>query len=111
MVAIQEVPVIRFVPGNTRFSESLAEWTRCRLHRLVQRHHARITRIEVYFEALSSARNGRPEMRCLVEARIDGRGQLVAEHRSHDPYIAATVAARRLLEVVEHALSRRRRAA
>jgi hypothetical protein len=99
--------IILVQPDNLGVSRPLEAWTRRALAGIQKRFGGRITRIDARFSDLNGPRKGPSDVRCIMEARVNGRPPIAVEHRSGDAYLCAERAARKLLAAVEHSLSRR----
>jgi len=92
-------------PGTLKSSDALTAWTERALAPIQRRFERRVTRIEVHLAEMSAPR-GVGEVRCAMEARVNGRPPIAVEQRGFDVYLCVTRAARKLLHAVEHALDR-----
>jgi ribosome-associated translation inhibitor RaiA len=97
---------IRLNPGNLQSSEALVAWTERRVQSAMRRFSSRVTRIEVHVADLNGPRGGSADLRCAMEARINGRKPLAVEHRAGDLYAAINGAARKLRAAACRAVDR-----
>lgn len=97
---------IRINPGNLQSSDALVAWTERKVRTSLRRFASRITRVEVHFADINGPREGKTDLRCAMEVRINGRKPLAVEHRAEDLYTAIDGAARRLRTAVNRAVDR-----
>lgn len=97
---------VRINPGNLRSSDAIVAWTQRRLDASLRRFAPRITRVEVHFADLNGPREGKADIRCSLEARINGRKPLAVEHRAANLYDAIDGASRKLRSAVGRAIDR-----
>ena len=97
---------IRINPGKLQSSEAIVAWTERRVRTSLRRFTSRITRVEVHFADLNGPKEGKTDLRCTMEARINGRKPLAVEHRAENLYAAIDGAARRLRTAVNRAVDR-----
>lgn len=97
---------IRINPGNLQSSEAIVAWTERKVRASLRRFTSRITRVEVHFADLNGPKEGKTDLRCTMEARINGRKPLAVEHRAENLYAAIDGAARRLRTAVSRAVDR-----
>ena len=93
---------IRINPGKLQSSEAIVAWTERRVRTSLRRFTSRITRVEVHFADLNGPKEGKTDLRCTMEARINGRKPLAVDrvnsraHRiAHRRARGAAVAPRR----------------
>lgn len=97
---------IRISPGNIQTSDAIVAWTERKVRRSLRRFTSRITRVEVHFADLNGPKEGKTDLRCAMEVRINGRKPLAVEHRAENLYTAIDGAARRLRTAVNRAVDR-----
>lgn len=98
---------IQFNYANVESSAALEEHVERTLESEIGRLSDRLTRIEVHFSDLNGAeKSGRPDKRCLLEARPSGRDPLAIETVSDSFYQAATDAAAKLGRALSNRLER-----
>lgn len=97
---------IRINPGNLQSSDAIVAWTERKVRTSLRRFASRITRVEVHFADINGPKEGKTDLRCAMEVRINGRKPLAVEHRAEDLYTAIDGAARRLRTAVDRAVDR-----
>jgi ribosome-associated translation inhibitor RaiA len=97
---------VRLNPGNLQSSDALVAWTDRKVRAALRRFAPRITRVEVHVADLNGPKEGKSDLRCAMEVRINGRKPLVVEHRAADLYAAIDGAARKLRTAAGRAVDR-----
>ena len=97
---------IRINPGNLQTSDAIVAWTERKVRTSLRRFTSRITRVEVHFADLNGPKEGKADLRCAMEVRVNGRKPLAVEHRAEDLYAAIDGATRRLCTAVNRAVDR-----
>ena len=67
-----------------------------------------ITRVEVHVSDVNSDMKGQNDMRCMMEARIEGRQPIAVTHQSSTLDQAVDGAADKLTRLIDHTLGRQR---
>lgn len=67
-----------------------------------------ITRVEVHLSDQNSAKNGRDDKRCMMEARLEGRQPIAVTHEAPELDQAVAGAADKLAKSIENTLGRLR---
>lgn len=65
-----------------------------------------ITRVEVHLADENGPKGGRDDIRCTLEARIEGRQPIAASHNADTIQLAVRGAADSLVSLIEHTLGR-----
>lgn len=97
---------IRINPGNLRTSEAITAYVERRVRSSLRHLSPRITRVEVHFADLNGPKEGKADMRCVMEARLNRRKPLSVEHRAENLYTAIDGASRKLRAAVGRAVGR-----
>lgn len=93
------------IPGH----ETLAESIRDELQHTLQRFAEHITRVEVHLsDQNSDKRGGGDDIRCLIEARMEGRQPNVASHEAANVKQAFSGAIDKLTRQLNSILERQR---
>ncbi len=106
MVSTASGTPIHIRPGNLRTSSAIVAWVHRKLDGVLRRYGAQMTAIEVHFEDMNGPKRGRNGVRCLMEARVNGRRLLVVESRAGDLYTAIDSASRKLGSALASAVKR-----
>lgn len=96
---------LHFNYANIESSDALEAHVRTALESCMRRYGDRLTRIEVHIgDVNSSTKKGPADKRCMYEARPKGTEPVVAESHADTYYTAATDAAHKLRQALEHRL-------
>jgi len=87
-------------------SESLQAWGREYLQQALDRFSQDITRVEVQLADESKGKKGAADLRCMMEARLNGREPLAATHHAPTQDEAFRGAAQRLVHLLDHAFGK-----
>ena len=98
--------MVHIYPGNLPSSDAIVAWTERRIDHSLRRFAGRITRADVHFADLNGPKEGKTDIRCSIEVRINGRTPLVVEHRAESLYDAIDGASRKLRAAVGRAIDR-----
>lgn len=92
---------------NVEGNEAFAVWVRGVVESALERVSEHITRIEVQVtDENSDKKDGANDMRCVIEARLEGRKPVAVTDQAatiHDAVVAATD---KLARLIEHTLDR-----
>ena len=73
----------------------------------VDRHQDQVTHVEAHLgDTNSGDKSGAADMRCMFEARLSGRKNIVVEHRAENLHLAIEGAADKLTKALESALGK-----
>ena len=73
----------------------------------VDRHQDQVTHVEAHLGDMNSGdKSGAADMRCMFEARLSGRKNIVVEHRAESLHLAIEGAADKLTKALESALGK-----
>jgi hypothetical protein len=86
--------------------ESLERWASGYLNDSLSRFDLEITRIEVQLSDENSSRKGSADKRCMLEARLNGREPVAAQHHGQTQDEAFRGATEKLIHVLEHHLGK-----
>jgi ribosome-associated translation inhibitor RaiA len=87
--------------------EKLAAWVTGVLEQSLGAVQDRISRIEVHLTDENGAKkNGTADMRCAIEARIEGRGPIAVTGQALTIHEAVTSASDKLARAIDHTLER-----
>lgn len=86
--------------------EALERWANAYLNEALARFNQEITRIEVQLTDESSSRKGTADMRCMLEARLNGHAPLAVNHYGATQDEAFRGATQRLINLLEHTLGK-----
>ena len=94
---------------NIEGREALAEHIRGAVESALSRFSDHITRVEVHLsDETSDKKGGNDEMRCMMEARIEGRQPIAVTHQAASLDQAVDGAADKLTRLIESTLGRLR---
>lgn len=94
---------------NIEGHEALADQVRGVVENAMSRHEDHITRIEVHLSDENSAKKGgHDDIRCMMEARLEGRQPLAVTHQAAIVDQAVDGAAEKLTRLIESTLGRLR---
>lgn len=94
---------------NIEGREALADQVRGVVERALSRFSDHITRVEVHLrDENSDKKDGDDEMRCMMEARIEGRQPIAITHQATNVDQAVDGAADKLARLIESTLGRLR---
>lgn len=87
--------------------EKLAAWVTGVFEQSLGAAQDRISRVEVHLTDANGAKNnGTDDMRCAVEARIEGRGPVVVTGEAGTIHDAVLAASNKLARAIDHTLER-----
>jgi ribosome-associated translation inhibitor RaiA len=87
--------------------EKLAAWVTGVLEQSLGAVQERISRVEVHLSDENGAKkNGTDDMRCAVEARIEGRGPVAVTGQAATIHEAVLSASEKLARLIDHTLER-----
>lgn len=89
-------------------SESLQRWASEHLSETLERFQQDITRVEVQLSDAASGKAGNADKRCMMEARLAGLQPVAVSHHGVTQDEAFRGAARKLLNALDHTLSKLR---
>jgi len=72
----------------------------------LSRFSAHITRVEIHLTDENGAKSGLKDMRCMLEARLEGRQPIAVTHEAATVFEAIDGAAGKLVRLIEHTLGR-----
>lgn len=87
-------------------SESLQRWASEHLSETLERFQQDITRIEVQLSDENSGKAGNADKRCMMEARLAGHQPVAVSHHGVTQDEAFRGAGRKLLNALDHTLSK-----
>ncbi|MGN6103928.1 MAG: HPF/RaiA family ribosome-associated protein [Kofleriaceae bacterium] len=90
------------ISGSDRLSERVAASVEAALGRF----GAQITRVEVFLADENGPKAGGDDIRCTMEARLEGRQPTAVTHHASDLEVAVDVAADKLARALDHQLGR-----
>ena len=91
---------------NIAGHEALTNWATHEVQRAIGRFAEHITRVEVHASDENGKKSGPGAMRCLMEARHEGRPPLAVTEHADNLHQAVTGAADKLARLIEHDLGR-----
>ncbi len=91
---------------NIAGHEALANWATQEVQRAVSRFAEHITRVEVHVGDETGHKNGPSSMRCMMEARHEGRPPLAVTDHADNLHQAVTGAADKLARLIDNSLGR-----
>lgn len=98
-----QVNTDRHIPGDDTLTDSIRD----ELHHSLQRFDEHVTRIEVHLSDQNSEnRGGNDDIRCLIEARIEGRQPNVVTHDAANVKQAFTGATDKITRVLNSTIER-----
>jgi hypothetical protein len=86
--------------------EALERWAADYLNEALARFNQEITRIEVQLTDESGKKGGAADMRCMLEARLNGHAPLAVNHHGTSQDEAFRGATQRLIHLLEHTLGK-----
>lgn len=90
--------------------EAFVAWAAGEVKTALSRHSDHITRVEVHLSDESGHKSGTNDIRCVMEARVEGRQPLAVTHHAETLYRAVTGAADKLTRLIASTLGRAARA-
>lgn len=90
------------IPGDSDRDSRLEEQIRQRLARF----EGRITDVEVHVSDVNGPRGGNAELRCTIEARVNGIPPVAAVDQGNDVERAVIGAAKKVVRALDHQLGR-----
>lgn len=97
---------IHIKPGNLLTSPAIEAWVHKKLTATFRRYGPKMTAVDVHFEEVNGASRGTDNVRCVMEARVNGRAPVAVRARAQDLYAAIDAAARKLYAAVGRAVER-----
>ena len=89
---------------NIEGSEAMAAETTAVVTHALRRFSEHITRVEVHLGDEDGAKTGENDVRCMLEARIEGRQPIAVTHHADTIPLAVHGAADSLVSLIEHTL-------
>lgn len=86
--------------------EALERWAGDFLNDALSRFRQEITRVEVQLSDESSGTRGAVDMRCMMEARLNGHEPLAVNHHAPTQDLAFRGAGEKLVRLLEHTLGK-----
>ena len=86
--------------------DTLERWAGEFLNDALARFRQEITRVEVQMSDENSLAKGAADMRCMLEARLNGHEPLVVSHHAETQDLAFRGAAQKLVRLIEHTLGK-----
>jgi len=86
--------------------EALAAWATGEIKNALSHHREHITRVEVHLSDENGHKSGSLDMRCVMEARLQGRQPLAVTLHAQTLYQAVTGATEKLNHLIESTLGR-----
>lgn len=86
--------------------ETLERWADEFLNDALSRFRQEITRVEVQMSDESSAVKGVADLRCMLEARLNGHEPLAVSHHAPSQDLAFRGAVQKLIRLLEHTLGK-----
>jgi hypothetical protein len=86
--------------------ETLERWADEFLNDALSRFRQEITRVEVQMSDENSAAKGAADLRCMLEARLNGHEPLAVSHHAGSQDLAFRGAAQKLVRLIEHTLGK-----
>jgi hypothetical protein len=85
---------------------SLTEFVQTDVSQVLQRFDGRITRVEVHLSDINGEKSGKPDKRCLMEARPTGRDPVVVTDEALTVELAVQGAARKMQRLLTSTFGR-----
>ena len=92
--------------NNIEGDEAMAADTTDVVARALRHFSDHITRVEVHLGDENGPKPGQNDMRCMLEARIEGRPPIAVTHHADTIQLAVNGAANNLVTVIENTLGR-----
>jgi len=86
--------------------DTLERWANDFLQDALARFRQEITRVEVQLSDENSATKGATDVRCMMEARLNGHEPLAVNHHAETQDLAFRGAAQKLIRLLEHTLGK-----
>ncbi len=86
--------------------DTLERWADDYLQEALARFRQEITRVEVQLSDENSAKKGAADVRCMLEARLNGHEPLAVNHHGETQDEAFRGATQRLIRLLEHTLGK-----
>jgi ribosome-associated translation inhibitor RaiA len=86
--------------------ESLERWTADFLHGELGRYVDEVARVEVHLTDEAKGKHSGEDMRCMLEARLNGHEPLAVQHHADNMNDAIRGAARKLLRALGHTVGK-----
>jgi len=94
----------RHITGNAELTAQATTVVEAALSRF----SAQVTRVEIHLSDENGAKAGAPDIRCVIEARLEGRPPVVAKHQAAKVAEALDGAADKLKRALESSLGKLR---
>jgi len=91
---------------NIEGHETMTTWATAEVQTAVSRFAGHITRIEVHLSDETGQKSGPRNMRCLIEARHEGRPPVAVTEHADNLHQAVTGAADKLVRLLDSSLGR-----
>ncbi|MDZ7590635.1 MAG: HPF/RaiA family ribosome-associated protein [Rubrivivax sp.] len=91
---------------NIEGREALAAWVRSEVEDALDRYRAQISRIEVHLSDENAGKNGQRDMRCMIEARLEGRQPIAVTEEAASKAQAVQGATGKLTRLIAAQLGR-----
>ena len=89
-------------------AEALAAHVRGVVADVLNHFSDQITRVEVHLSDENGAKSGQDDMRCMLEARLEGRPPVAVTHHAATLHMAVDGAADKLARMIDSILGRQR---
>jgi hypothetical protein len=87
-------------------TDTLERWANEYLHDALARFSQEITRVEVQLSDENNGKGGAADLRCMMEARLNGHEPVAVNHRGATQDEAFRGAAQRLVNALDHLLGK-----
>jgi ribosome-associated translation inhibitor RaiA len=94
--------------NNITGSEELTERYRSKLEGSLSRFGDRITRIEIYLSDMNSHKGGKDDIRCVLEARLNGLDPIAVSDQAESVDFAFNGASDKLKSAIESTIGKLR---
>ena len=91
---------------HTEGHEALVAWATGEIKNALSHFSAHITRVVVHLNDENGHKNGTNDLRCVMEARLEGRQPLVVTQHAQTLYQSITGATDKLNRLIENTLGR-----
>jgi ribosomal subunit interface protein len=98
---------IHIRPGNLQTSSAIEARVHRKLAGAFRRFGAKMTAVQVHFEDVNGQKHGGEDIRCVMEARVNGRIPIAVRAGASDLYAAINAAARKLDAAISKVVERR----
>lgn len=89
-------------------SERLQETVTATLESALERFRGQISRVDVHLKDENGPKGGDDDIKCTLEARVDGRPNAAVTHHAASVDIAVEAAAEKLARMLEHQFAKLR---